>query len=512
MRALHRLLPLTVLSRPRTVAAALGVLLALWAITGALHAINDPDVWWIAAAGRVVRETGTAPTTNGFSFTEPDRPWVMHEWAYAPLYELGLRRVGPSFFALLAVAAGLLTAILSAYAILRDCSGRRTLAAGALATLVALLPIALVFHGPRPSMVSLWIPVAVATLALRRWSWGAALGCVALEWAWTQLHGSFPIGLGLLGLAAVAESDARARRVATVVVAALVTVLNPYGLRLHALVFGYGAGISPTMKLLREHIVEFRPIWGAIGTPWLDGRAVVALVIVLALAVSAIARRRDLARALFVLALLALATMQARHWTLAALLGAVLLAPEVGRLLEDTPSAARDDAPSNEGPVWSPSRDLVRLLTWAVVPALVAGMGAWVWARASRPADAWISASLGGGSVARLVRDAPDGAHVWAPFEASAVVMWEGAPRGVRVFFDPRNDCYGADTWDAFLRAMSDEPNGIDALVSRGTTHAIVPSSTRGFETSRWTRQRVDGDWTLYVSSDHVPSRWHVPD
>lgn len=484
MSALRRLLPLSVLAKPWVGSAALGLPLAVWAVGGALQPVSDPDAWWLAAAGRVVRETGRVPRGNAFSFTEPARAWVMHEWAYAPLYDLGLGRVGPSFFALLAVVAGLLVATLAAVAIL----GRaRTLAGGALGTLVAFLPVALVFHGPRPSMVSLWLPVAVAMLALRRWTLACALGCVALEWAWTQLHGTFPLGLGVLGLAAVAEKDARARRVATLGAAALVTLVNPYGLALHGLVFGYGVGASPTMKLLREHIVEFRPIWEAAGTPWLDARALLALAIVTALVGCALARRRDVPRALFVLALLAMAALQARNWVLAALLGAVLLAPELERLvlgLGEPRHATRDGR--------------ARVVFWAVVPAAAAGLAAWTWAYASRPPDAWVAPALGSGSVARLVRHLPDGAHVWAPFDASAVVIWEGAPRGVRVFFDPRNDCYGPDTWDAFLRGLGDEPGALDELVRRGTTHAIVPASTHMFEAAHWTRERTDGTWGLY--------------
>lgn len=484
MSALRRFLPLSVLTKPRVVTAALGLLLGGWAVSGALRPVSDPDVWWIAAAGRVVRDTGHVPVENGFSFTEPARAWVMHEWAYAPLYELGLRRVGPAFFSLFAVASGLLVAALVSLAIL----GRaRTLAAGALATLVAFLPLALVFYGPRPSLVSLWLPVAVAMLALRRWTPAAALGCVALEWAWTQLHGSFPLGLGVLGLAAVAENDARARRVGTLALAALVTLANPYGLALHALVLGYGAGTSPAMQALREHVVEFRPIWEAAGTSWLDARAMLALAIVTGLAASALARRRDVPRALFVLGLVAMAAMQVRHWALAALLGAVLLAPEFERLVPEVGERPHETSGAR-----------ARVVRWAVVPAAAAGLVAWIGAYASRPPDAWVAPSLGAGSVARLVRQLPDGARVWAPFDASAVAIWEGASRGVRVFFDPRNDCYGPETWAAFLRVAGGGPGALDELARRGTTHAIVPASTHMFEAAHWTRERADGTWVLY--------------
>ena len=48
--------------------------------------IGDPDVWWVAAAGREMLRTGGVLRHNLFSFTEPDHAWLMHEWLLGPLY------------------------------------------------------------------------------------------------------------------------------------------------------------------------------------------------------------------------------------------------------------------------------------------------------------------------------------------------------------------------------------------------------------------------------------------
>ena len=42
--------------------------------------IADPDVWWVAAAGREMMAQGHVPLTNLFSFADGAHPWIMHEW------------------------------------------------------------------------------------------------------------------------------------------------------------------------------------------------------------------------------------------------------------------------------------------------------------------------------------------------------------------------------------------------------------------------------------------------
>jgi hypothetical protein len=74
----------------------------------------------------------------------------------------------------------------------------------------------------------------------------------------------------------------------------------------------------------------------------------------------------------------------------------------------------------------------------------------------------------------------PDGANLYVPFAGAGLAIWNAFPRGVRVFFDPRNDCYSAEAFREF-ETLSD-PNTpaarrLDVIRRTGTTAAIVAAS-----------------------------------
>jgi len=57
--------------------AGLGLILAC--LSAATSKVFDPDVHWLAAAGRWLLASGHVPAQNHFSFTAPDHVWLMHE-------------------------------------------------------------------------------------------------------------------------------------------------------------------------------------------------------------------------------------------------------------------------------------------------------------------------------------------------------------------------------------------------------------------------------------------------
>ena len=104
-------------------------------------------------------------------------------------------------------------------------------------------------------------------------------------------------------------------------------------------------------------------------------------------------------------------------------------------------------------------------------------------------------------AVAKLARELPDGAHVYAPFLPSAVVLEVAASRGVQVFFDPRNDCYPADVFLAAADVQHDDA-GDRLLIVRGTDHAILPEPSPLAHTllgsPLWAAQETSGAWRLF--------------
>jgi len=444
--------------------------------------------------------TGEVPIRNGFSFVELDDPWVMHEWLFGPPYAAGLDALGPTFFALVSACAFALTGALVVAATV----GRaRHLAVGCVAAFIAVGMFA--HPTARPTWVALALPAAMALLAFRE-TFGrvAACGCVVLELVWANAHGSFPLGVVLLAAAAWAGAVDRRRRIVTTLAAAAVTLVNPYGLRLHALVLDYLVGSPGRGVGDLTPIVEYAPLWDARYFAVNSVAATLALGALVLLAVQTLRSASHRARGVLVLALVPLAVVHARFAPTLALVAAIVLLPALDEAVARTRLAAYAGGP------WRPGRAAI-----GGYAAVLAGLAAVAFATvASRPADAWIDPALGGPSFLRLASQLPGGANVVTPFRSAGLILWRTSPRDVRVFYDSRNDPYSAEMRRVGLTLLEQSPEAIrEELERRGTTYALVPSpptaeagQRRGYDGALdaapgWSVRARDGGWCLYARS-----------
>jgi hypothetical protein len=466
------------------VAAALGPAGGGWA--------GDPDVFWIAAAGRDMVAQHAAPHANVYSYADAAHTWVMHEPLYGLFFFALLGAFGPAIIVLFSVlSASCIVGVATAHLFARS---KHTLT-----VLVCGLLLVAGYHGllsPRPGYATLLLTVSFLAVVFQAgWSPLRAVFAVLLELVWTNAHGSFPLGVALLLATAFDEGrPARERRawLATAGAACLVTLVNPYGYRLHGLVSRYLRADDRTAHLIQENIKGFLPLWRGLDSGFAYRPLLVALAIVLALAVWALARRRHVARAILVIVGVGMGVYQVRNLVLAVLLGALLLCVCVDELVDRLAIPPSGD----RRPWW--------LALVVMVPAAV--FGSVVWGQAARDRDplAWIASSLGGPAFVRLVEAVPRDSRVFAPFKPSALVIWYGAERGLRVLYDPRNDCYSPavaraafELGHVHLRA----DRALDTLDKYDTEYAIVPVpgpvadalSSYGNEWEVWRR---DHGWT----------------
>lgn len=187
----------------------------LWALTVLVgifvfantHPIRPHDFWWHIAAGRELAQTGQIPLVDSASQTMAGAPypayqtyWLM-EWTLYQLYRLG----GATLIVLFQTAV-----VTATYALLlwlaRRISGSWRVAA--LATLFAAAQ-GLNDWNVRPQTISFLIGALFLNTidAHRRQSrrWLLALFPIGMV-VWVNSHGSFPIGLLLLGLWLVDET------------------------------------------------------------------------------------------------------------------------------------------------------------------------------------------------------------------------------------------------------------------------------------------------------------------
>jgi len=472
--------------------AALGASLIVACLAAATLPVFDPDVHWLAAAGRQLLASGHVPSANVFSYTAPNYPWVMHEWLLSPLYAWLLETLGPSGFPLLALAATLGMAVVQLQLTVGRAQNRL---AGLLVAFLTAGVFLSLMASPRPTVVARLFPLGILLLATTpRFHLRHAIAAVLLQCVWANAHGSFPLGVVLLLVGAADADHARSLRSRTAIAAACISLLNPAGWKLVALSFGYLVGSSETLALVHAHIREFRSALILLDDPWpffeLGG-----LAIVFAFSLHALAHRRHRARALLALALCVMALLQARHVMLAILLGGPLLLPEVESVLAGR--GARLPLPS--------ARVLIPLL---VLPAAFMASSAWFLQRSEFESGQWVAPSLGGESFARLAARLPDGAHVYTHFGVAGRLIWLASPRGVRVFYDSRNDCYPPDVVREAFELADPEiapERALSVLASRGTDTALLgPYGGLGaiFAASPdWTSDVSDGAWRIWRRS-----------
>src|SRR5687767_14158150 len=74
-------------------AALVVAFLALTFLLG-VFPLKDTDFWWHLRTGDLIRQTGRVPTTDLYTFTVPDKPWIDLHWSFQVALSLGYARWG----------------------------------------------------------------------------------------------------------------------------------------------------------------------------------------------------------------------------------------------------------------------------------------------------------------------------------------------------------------------------------------------------------------------------------
>ena len=290
--------------------AVSGVALALFALATATAA--DPDLWGHVRFGLDLLHSHQLPTSDPYSFTQ-DVSWVNHEWLSELQMAVAYKIAGPAGLALLKG-----TLVFSAlFLVWSSLTGIHLSTRIVLVGLVAMSTVPLT----RTLRPQLWSMLCLAVLCYvlmtdhrtaRRW--------LPLLFAfWANLHGGWIVGLGVLGIWALADgwSD-RTRRVEWAIVvgsSAVATGLTPYGWALWRLLWD-SVGLS-------RQITEWQPLWSADPPKWLPW-AVTTIATIWAI-LRTPGRRLHLTGVTVVLAYASLRVM--RVWPLYVESAAILLAP-----------------------------------------------------------------------------------------------------------------------------------------------------------------------------------------
>jgi len=431
-----------------------GITILLPGLLVSVASISTIDLAYGIRAGGQVLDGAGIPRIDTYTLTAAGLPWIDQQWLAQAIFA-AVHRLGgwPALATLWAVVVVATEALLWRAA--------RSMGAGVRSTGLTLLigfVVAAQGSGLRSQVLGLvCLAGMLALVADRRDHRGRLLLAVPLVAAWANLHGSFPVGLALLGLATAEDIAGRnhARQaVATWVLAAAATLANPFGLDAWRYVATIGA--DPTIA---RFVVEWRH------TGVLDpaGAAFYASVVAVVVIVLVRIRQGDRPPWTMLAWLAGLAFLGA--WAVRAVawwgLGA---APIAAALL------ARIRARSREGePVRSTATDRLRVARGPI--AFVAAMALLL--VALQPV--W-HPSPGGEGLGSRLEDAPPGitralstvlaAHPAARvFNAQRWGSWlELAVPGARLFADSRIELIPAAAWLDYLEASAGDPRWREIL------------------------------------------------
>ncbi|HEU4501711.1 MAG TPA: hypothetical protein VFR82_08675, partial [Nitrospira sp.] len=249
-------------------------LLLMVIVNFALQPLTEPDFGWHLRTGLDLLHNGfSLPHSDPYSHTMPDWAWVEHAWLtdvfIGAIYSLGGGLSIILLFACVTTGAWLI--------------GSATSRAGVVFRRLACamsLWVALPYLGARTQLVTL-LGLAVLLFLLKRWQDGvpsARWWIPPLFFGWANLHGGFLAGLMVLGLIIVTTAilrwlserrlvsarkydepllswDDLKRLTLLTILSAAVTLINPYGWRLHGEIVD-----SLSDRFMLDTLQEWQPL------------------------------------------------------------------------------------------------------------------------------------------------------------------------------------------------------------------------------------------------------------
>lgn len=229
-----------------------------------LQPISHTDVWGHLSYGRLLWESGALPSTEPLMPLSHGVPFVNSAWLSQLIAYAGYQVVGKAaitFLFAFCVAAGMGVLTRRIY----SCTNSAMFALGGFALTLWVEYQQLGIQ--RPQIVGfLFFAILLSTLLRREWSsknWFVVPIMFAL---WANMHGSFVVGLGLLGCFAIGRGvdlirrtgktaslfrDNKLRRLVLLTeLGAVAALLNPYGLSLYAEVLSFGS--NPNLQSIVE--------------------------------------------------------------------------------------------------------------------------------------------------------------------------------------------------------------------------------------------------------------------
>jgi hypothetical protein len=442
--------------------------LVVWAAAIGFRSLDDNSLLTHLATGRLIVDDGSVPTADPYSWSAAGEPWVVQSWLASTLYGTAERLAGTTAVRLVIglqiVGLALLVWRLSRPAV----SLLPRLGVAALA-----LAVGSVGWSERPLLIGLLCFGAALLAAERglnpRW-------LVPIGWVWVNSHGSFPLGLLVLGALAVGsrlDGERRPHELSVLfwlAVGMLLGAVNPLGPVLLAFPVKLLANSDALRSVTEWRAPGFRDLWDRV------------FLVQMALGWLALVRRPSWRSGLAVVVASALALIALRNIMIASL----VLVPVLARGFGDLGTLRTDVRPR------------LGLAAAGAVAALAVLVGVTLLGRADVRYDPYPVRALawmrGHGDFelddARLVSEDIVGNFLTAV----------DGPRA-RVFYDDRFDMYPDDVTDDYLE-LFDGSSEATSVLERRDADLVLWRRTRPLPqvlagSPNWQTVYVDDSWAL---------------
>ncbi len=440
------------------------------------------DIWGHVLFGQVILDQHALPAEDPFLPLAEGMPLVDGAWLSQVIFAAAVRAYGPEGLSMVFAVTVLLThLVLARTFFLQTKSIALSLLGSALVVIISWSRHAIIrpeIFGALCFAILLWMIVRsdaesrVDPDGTTRSNWLATwIGLPLLFILWTNLHGSFPVGVIVLGCyalgrcievawrtrdfwAVVQDADVR-RWVVWTEIAAAATLVNPYGTELIAYTFRFGnnANLKDVLEWFPLKLVDFEG--------WLVGFSVVLVMIVLRHSRRAVRPVEVLLWASMMWMLAGAARMI--NWYAFALM--VVLMPHMADVLRRLVDAQTQGDPG-AWKLFRTSQDQKRSFTLSLVAVLM------VW---SAFAFSPLSFPVLGGkprdprtvhsrqtplALSQYLRKNPPRNLVFTPQWWGDWLCWSGPP-GMKVFMTTNLHLVPATVWNDYLRLSAGRPAGM---------------------------------------------------
>jgi hypothetical protein len=447
------------------------------------------DLWGHLAYGRLIWESGALPATEPFMPLARDVRVVDSAWLSQVAGFLAYSRWGPAAIQFLhALAIAICCGILAQGAYRRTRSVLWSVAGLGLFEALNWFQFRIV----RPQMAGLvCCAVLLAVLTARKWRPVYVLAVPAILAVWANLHGSFVVGLGLLGCAwlgrvvdvwrrtasvAAVIRDRRTKRLLLGTVLGPVAALaNPYGPRLYAEVLALA--LNPNLGDLIE--------WKSLVLKSVQGEVAAGVALGLVVVYGLSRRRVSTGEALAVIGLGAAGFWSARMivwWTLVAAPALVVRAQSAWRRFRPAQNTARLESASR---IWTSTSFALAMVFLVATP-----FGMQFLSGRAPDCDRSVSSQTPLAATAWLCQHPPVG-QVFNVYEWGDYLVWAGPPQ-IPVFVTSHAHLVPPEVWRDYLTVINLRSGWEDVLERYAVTTVVVDKLRSG---ALIARLRKSGEW-----------------